>query len=158
MTQAGVNGSAAPPSPLLPDNAPVPAGQVPLQSLVDDVVGVYADGVELSINLGNTYGVPVLHYWQPDLLTRTPLDPGEEELLAVQGMDQMIYQSMRAFWALVRQDLPDGVIDISNAFDALDVPVLTDIVHVNEDGARAVAAAMYPAIVAASTPSSTLGP
>lgn len=37
-------------------------------------------------------------------------------------------------------------IDISTAYDALDGPVLADLVHVNEDGARAVAAAMYPAI------------
>lgn len=148
MTTAGITPSDAAPSPLLPANAPVPAGQVPLDGLVQDVVGVYGDGIELAINLGNAYGVPVLHYWQPDLLTRTPLDPGEEELLATQGLDEMIYASMRAFWTRVRAALPDGVIDISTAFDQLDVPVLTDIVHVNEDGARAVAAAMYPAIVA----------
>lgn len=155
---AGISGSDAPPSPLLPENAPVPAGQVPLDGLVDDVVGVYADGIELSITLGNAYDVPVLHFWQPDLLSRTPLDPGEEELLPVQGMDPFIYQSMRAFWSRVRDRLPDGVTDISSAFDQLDGPVLSDIVHVNEDGARAVAAAMYPTITATLTPTSTLGP
>lgn len=151
LTAAGI-GTAAPPSPLLPANAPVPAGLVPLDRLVENVVNVYGDGVELAINLGNAYGIPVLHYWQPDLLTRTPLDPGEEELLEVQGMDEMIYQSSRAFWTRVRAALPEGVIDISGAFDQLDVPVLTDIVHVNEDGARAVAAAMYPSIVASAPP------
>ncbi|MBL8774605.1 MAG: SGNH/GDSL hydrolase family protein [Acidimicrobiales bacterium] len=149
MTATGITPSDAAPSPLLPANAPVPAGEVSLDDLVQDIVGVYGDGIELSINLGNAYGVPVLHFWQPDLLTRTPLDPGEEELLAVQGMDEMIYGSLRAFWARVRAALPEGVIDISTAFDQLDVPVLSDIVHVNEDGARAVAAAMYPSIAAA---------
>ena len=152
LVAAGVAGSDAPPSPLSPDNAPRPAGEVPLDRLVRDVVDVYADGIELSINLGNAYGVPVVHFWQPDLLTRTPLHPGEEELLEVQGMDELIYQSMRAFWARVRQALPPGVNDISDAYDAIEVPVLSDIVHVNEDGARAVAAAMYP-VIAQYTPS-----
>src|SRR5690606_14403447 len=148
MVAAGI-GTPEPPSPLLPEHAPVAAGQVPLDRLVQNVVDVYADGIELSITLGNAYGFPVLHFWQPDLLTRTRIDPGEEALLEVQGMDEMIYQSMRAFWSLVRQNLPEGSIDIADAFDGLDGPVLTDIVHVNEDGAAAVAAAMYPSITAA---------
>lgn len=156
MVAAGISGSEAPPSPLVSANAPVPAGHVPLDRLVEDVVNVYRQGIELSIGLGSAYGVPVVHYWQPDLLTRSPLDPDERDLLSIQGMDELIYQSMRAFWARVRAALPEGVVDISGAFDQLDVPVLTDIVHVNEDGARAVAAAMYPSIVASAPP--TAGP
>lgn len=148
MVAAGI-GTPEPPSPLRPEHAPVPAGQVPLDALVANIVDVYADGIELATTLGNAYGVPVLHYWQPDLLTRTPLHPGEEPLLEIQGMDEMNYQTMRAFWALVRENLPEAAIDISNAFDALEVPVLTDIVHVNEDGALAVATAMYPTITSA---------
>jgi lysophospholipase L1-like esterase len=152
MVAAGLGGSAAPPSPLNAGNEARPAGLVPLDDLVRDVIDVYTQGVGLSNTLAGAYDIPLLHFWQPDLLYRTPLDPGEEALLDIQGMDTMIYQSMRAFWARVRDSLPDGTIDITTAFDALPGPVLSDTVHVNEDGARAVAAAMYPSISAAMPP------
>lgn len=146
MTEAGISPSDAPPAPLIEGHDPVPAGQVPLDQLVANVVDVYGQGVELARTLAGANGIPVLHFWQPDLLTRTPLAPGEQTLLEIQGMDPLIYESMRAFWARVRAELPEGVIDIAGAYDALTVPVLSDVVHVNEDGARAVAAAMYPSV------------
>ena len=146
MTEAGIAGSDAPPSPLIEGHEPVPAGTLALDRLVANVVDVYAQGQGLARTLADAYGIPVLHFWQPDLLTRTPLDPGEEALLEIQGMDPLIYDSMRAFWARVRAELPEGTVDIADAFDGLTGPVLSDIVHVNEDGARAVAAAMYPSI------------
>lgn len=139
-------GTAAPPSPLIAGNDPVPAGDIPLDRLVDDVTDVYRQGVELADALGSANGFEVLHFWQPDLLSREPLDPGEQALVPSQFTDEFIFASVKAYRAMLLTRLPPETIDISTAYDALDGPVLADLVHVNEDGARAVAAAMYPAI------------
>lgn len=142
-------GTAAPPSPLIAGDDPVPAGDIPLARLVDAVTDVYRQGVDLADDLGAANGFEVLHFWQPDLLSREPLDPGEQALVAPQLTDEFIFASMKAYRERLVAELPAETIDVSTAFDALDVPVLADLVHVNEDGARAVAAAMYPAIGAA---------
>lgn len=142
-------GNAAPPSPLIAGDEPVPAGDVPLDRLVDNVTDVYREGVGLADDLGSAHGIDVLHFWQPDMFSREPLDPGEQALVPSQFTDEFIFASVKAYRERLLAELPAETIDISTAFDGLTVPVLSDLVHVNEDGARAVAAAMYPAIGAA---------
>jgi lysophospholipase L1-like esterase len=129
-----------PPSPLAARPARKPAT---VAGIVDDIVGVYGQGVDLSRALGERYGFEVAHFWQPDLYSKRPLDPAESELLSELALDPFRYETMVELSARVRQGLPSGVIELSGALDRLSGPVLTDFVHTNERGARAVAEAMF---------------
>ena len=146
IVSAGISPNNAPPSPLIEGHEPIPAGLLTVDQLVGSVVEVYGQGVGLARTLTAAYGIPVLHFWQPDLFTRTPLDPGEEALFESQGLDPLMYGTLRAFWGRVRAALPEGVIDVASVYDSIEGPILSDVVHANEVGALAVATAMYPAI------------
>jgi hypothetical protein len=128
-----------PPSPL----QPVDANPLTARSLTSDIVGVYDQGVQLSRMLGQRYGVPVTHFWQPEIYSRRPLDPGERALFPGLGLDQYRYETIAALLREVRASLPAGVVDISNSLDSVHGPVFSDSAHINEVGGHAVAEAMY---------------
>jgi lysophospholipase L1-like esterase len=132
------------PAPLLPERAEANTPPITTDTLVADVVDVYRQGIELSLALSERYGFDVVHFWQPDLYSRQPLDPGEEELLEHLALDEFRFETMVALNERIRAELPDEAVDISDAYDDVDGPVLSDYVHTNEAGARAVAEAMYP--------------
>ena len=114
-----------------------------MDAIVGDTVGVYRQGIELSRALADRYGFRVANFWQPDLYSKRPLDPEEVELFPIAGIDQVRYEAMAKVSSRARQALPGGVVDISDALDHLSGPILSDNVHTNERGARAVAEAMY---------------
>jgi hypothetical protein len=132
--------TADPPAPLglHPETKPVSAQQV-----VDDTVNVYRQGVDLGITLAGRYGFEILHFWQPDIYSKAPLDPGELELFPTLSLTPERHEMLRNLGFRVRGALPPDTIDISDALNGVDGPVLTDIVHLNEVGGRAVAEKMY---------------
>lgn len=135
-------GSAEPPSPLgsVPDLGRPPSAD----AVIDALHEVYGRGIGLADALGAQYGVPVAHFWQPDLFNTVELAPGEQEVVERLGMDAFQYEAIARISRAVVERLPDGSIDLSSAFAASDEPVLTDQAHTNELGARLVAQAMYP--------------
>ena len=89
------------------------------------------------------YGFDLVHFWQPQLYSKKPLDPGELELFPRLSLTPERHALMAALSARVAAALPPGVIDISDALDRAVGPVMTDVAHVNEVGGRAVAESMY---------------
>jgi hypothetical protein len=133
--------SDQPPAPLVASESA--GGLQQVADVVDDVTSVYGQGVELSEAMGQHGGFPVAHFWQPDLYSKSPLDPGEEQLLEPLALDLPRYQAMSALSLRIREALPASTVDLSGSLDDVDGPVLADTVHINEVGARAVAEAMY---------------
>lgn len=115
----------------------------------DDVVqavnSVYAQGMDVASAMGERHGFDAMWFWQPTLFTKQPLHPGEQLLMSRLGLDQFRFDSMAAMSDQITQNLPDNVVDISDALDATSGPVIADNVHINEEGARAVADAMFEA-------------
>jgi lysophospholipase L1-like esterase len=130
-----------PPSPLV--ERPSDDGPLTVDSLVHDIVDVYGQGIGVSEALADQYGFEVAHFWQPDIYSKAPLHPGEQELLEPLGLDPFRYDAMTGLSARIRTALPPGVLDIADALDEVPGPVLADQVHVNEAGGRAVAQAMF---------------
>lgn len=139
-----LTGSDQPPAPI----TPVPdLGRPPrANAVIDALVDAYGRGVELATALGDHYGIPVLHFWQPDLFNKVELVAGEEEVVERLGMDAFRYEAVARIARAIVPRLPGAAIDLSHAYDGIDEPVLTDQVHTNELGARLVAEAMYEPI------------
>lgn len=139
-------------SGLIPDGTdelPAPLGQdradgpPTVDRLVEAVHDTYRTGMELSCALSGQYGFEVYHFWQPTLYSKSPLDPGEAELLPQVGLSGTRRAIMAEVSSRVAEGLPARVIDISDALDAADGPVLADLSHTNEEGAALVADAMF---------------
>jgi hypothetical protein len=134
----GATADAPSPLGLRPVTKPVTA-----QRVVDDTVAVYKQGFDLGNALATRYGFDEVHFWQPDLYSKEPLDPGELELYPTLALTPERHQMLRNLGVRIRGALPPDVIDISGALDGVRGPVLTDIVHLNEVGGHAVAEKMY---------------
>jgi hypothetical protein len=137
-----VTGNVDPPPPIgdLPALGPPPP---PISDTIDAVIDVYEEGITLSRRLAIGDGVPVRHFWQPDLFSRRELAPGEQAILEPLHLDARRYGALREIDTATRDRLPEDVVDLGDAFDVTDEAVLTDQVHTNELGAHLVAAAMY---------------
>lgn len=136
-----LTGTDEPPAPV----TPVPdLGSPPdANAVIDALLATYGQGIELARALGDEYDVPVMHFWQPDLFNKDDLAPGEEVVVDRLGMDQFQYDAIARLSRSVVARLPDGVIDITDAFDGTEEAILTDQAHTNELGAHLVAEAMY---------------
>jgi lysophospholipase L1-like esterase len=133
--------SDEPPAPLSP---PPPVGRPPgVDDVVSGVMRVYGQGLDLAHRLTAADELPVVHFWQPDLFNTDELAPGEQEVVEALGLDDFRYGALHDLGEAVADALPPGVVDISDAYDRSDEPVLTDQAHTNELGARLVAEAMY---------------
>ena len=77
-----------------------------IEDLVGDVTRVYGQGAELARALGDEYGFEVVHYWQPDIYSKQPLDPGEDELLPKLRLDPFRFDAVAGFGERVRAALP----------------------------------------------------
>lgn len=142
-----LTGTGAAPAPLV---AVPGVGRPPsAAATIEALMGVYQRGRELALALGEHYGIPVAHFWQPDLFNTTELEPGEREVVRDLGMDDFRYDAVARIARAAVESLPDGVIDLSDAYAGEDGPVLTDQAHTNELGARLVAEAMYPSLAPA---------
>ncbi|WP_421120178.1 hypothetical protein ACE2AJ_02210 [Aquihabitans daechungensis] len=111
------------------------------------VAAQYRRGVDRARSLAEEAGVPVLHFWQPSLETKrfAPSDQGGFERV------DLVPPAVGERWSTERHDAlvqsGTGAIDVSDALDDVEVPVLWDWAHTNELGARTVAEAMYPHLV-----------
>jgi hypothetical protein len=136
-----VNTDPPPPIGDLPEVGPPP----PLEDVAQAVVDVYAQGIRLAEDVSRSE-FPVLHFWQPDLFVKDELVEGEIELLDALRLDDRRFDGMRRMAEATRARLPEGVVDLADAYDGVDVPVLSDQVHTNELGARLVAEAIYESL------------
>ena len=86
--------------------------------LVRDVAAVYERSVGMARAVAEASEVPALFFWQPIK------DPSPR-------------------YVAIADELPEGVIDITDAYDGVSLPIFIDGGHTNELGARVVAEAMY---------------
>jgi hypothetical protein len=142
MVDAGVipGGSPEPPGPLRPPPAERP---YTADEISDAVIHTYAEGMELARDVATRRGFRTVHFWQPSIYSKQPLDPGESGRFGVVGIDDFSYEVVSRLHRKIVDELPAGVIDLGDALDDVQGPVLADSVHINERGAAAVAAAMF---------------
>lgn len=134
------DGTTELPAPLVPDGPPK---RPSTDLLVEAVHDAYQPGIELACALGAQYGFATQHFWQPTIYSKTPLDAGERALLPELGLQDGRIATMSAVSRRIADGLPDNVIDITNSLDPAEGPVLADLAHTNEQGARLVATAIY---------------
>lgn len=142
-----LTGSGEAPEPLVA--VPEPGTPPSAAATIEALMRVYQRGRELALAFGEHYGIPAAHFWQPDLFNTSPLEPGEREVVRDLGMDDFRYDAVARIARAAVASLPDGVIDLNDAFAGGDGPVLTDQAHTNELGARLAAEAMYPSLAPA---------
>ena len=92
-----------------------------------------------SLMTAAAYDVPVKYVWQPSRHTR------QFEATEPHG-DSVRENRSRLMAQIVRESLPDDVIDLSDALSDLDGPLFTDDVHHNERAARAIAEDLFEAV------------
>jgi hypothetical protein len=100
---------------------------------------IYGRGVELGSRLGNSYGFSSAFFWQPSVYTRQLVE-AEEPLRSVAGYDADAWTTATQ---IARDRMPGQVVDLSTTLDGIREPVMYDVVHTNERGARTIAAALY---------------
>jgi hypothetical protein len=112
-----------------------------------DAAYVHSRGVELASRLAASYGLETAFVWQPFLYSKR-IVPGERPVLGWLASDP---DAWRRAGHAARARLAPGVIDLSEALDAERAPVMYDLAHTNELGARIAARALYrklrPALV-----------
>jgi hypothetical protein len=105
----------------------------------------YFGNARLVRQLGSTYGARVFSFLQPHYATKKP-DPREipAELFGKNffGKDGG-YELTVAVSQLLRQRLPEYIVDISSALDDPKEPVMTDLAHHSELGAQMVAEQIF---------------
>lgn len=117
---------------------------------LDGVANAYSEAVARARRLGDEYGVTIINVWQPVVFSRTPTR-GEVAAIRAKGIDAFHQAVFARLFKEVRSELPEGVIDLSDAFNGAPT-VFYDEVHVNEAGATIVADEMAPVIVDALDP------
>jgi hypothetical protein len=101
--------------------------------------------MRLAHQLGTAYGARVFSFLQPHYAVKK-LDPRElppELLRRLFARDPWDYEAFTVLSQLVRQRLPEYMIDLSSALDDAKVPVMTDFVHHSEAGAEMVAEQIF---------------
>lgn len=115
----------------------LPGGEDPANQSDDlkvrRAVEQYAAGHEASERLLGSWGLPWVRFLQPNVAVRKRTVPGEGY-----ANEQMIPMA-RAF----RRAAPEGVIDLSAAFDEVDEPLYVDDVHTNRRGNEILAEVLY---------------
>lgn len=109
---------------------------LPFDEVPELVVDRYDRSRSLSRAAARAHGVPVRYFWQPTRYSR-PLVPSEPH------EDGDTENRNRYVEELMREHLPDDVIDVADALRVTDEPLFTDDVHHNEKGARLVAEEMF---------------
>lgn len=109
----------------------------------------YRMGVERARALGDEYGVPVVHFWQPALFTMPTTAPGNPTVYASDEIDPATAMVSGGFYREAAARSGVDPIDLMDIFDDADRPLFFDCCHTNEAGARLEAAAMYPYVTEA---------
>jgi lysophospholipase L1-like esterase len=100
---------------------------------------VYERGVDLAVNLSESYGFDTAFFWQPWIYSKGAVE-GEEAAYGSWGTHPA---SWRTAGNAARHQLGDPVVDLSDVLDDIDEPIMYDFVHTNEQGAAVVAEALY---------------
>lgn len=104
----------------------------------------YRMGVERARALGEEYGVPVVHFWQPALFTMPVDAPGNPTVYASDEIDPATAMAAGRSYREAAERSGVEPIDLMDIFDHAEQPLFFDCCHTNEAGARLEAAAMYP--------------
>lgn len=114
---------------------------------LDVVTGLAADqyrkGVERSKVLGDEFGVPVMHYWQPQLYTIPRDRPLVEDALEQWQIPADSHDDLGEVVDRIAEESGVDPIDLTGIYDDVEVPVFYDTSHTNEDGARIEAEAIW---------------
>lgn len=117
-------------------------GPAPAEKVIDLAAGQYRRGVEIGRRLAASYGIPVTHFWQPQINSKKH-QPFDSELLdRLNFTPEQVTRSAEVYDQVRKRSDVDPV-DISHVFDDLDEPVLFDWSHTNELGAQVVAEAIF---------------
>jgi hypothetical protein len=105
----------------------------------DAAAAVHRRGVDIIEHLAASYGFRPAFVWQPWIYSKG-VTAGEEPAVGSWGTDPAAWTTAGN---AARDGLHDSVIDLSDALDSADGPVMYDFVHTNERGAEIVAKALY---------------
>lgn len=103
----------------------------------------YRLGVDRARALGAEYGIPVVHFWQPHLVTIPPTSPGVATVSNNLHLDPDWFPHVERQYERDAQRSGVHPIDLTDIFDDADQPLFFDSGHTNEAGARIEAAAIY---------------
>ena len=116
----------------VPDVGPTPS----TEEAVAQASASYRHAHDMAGMVTGADGIPFVHVYQPNLLTRHTAVPEEPAANPEKA------RSVAAF----RAALPEGVVDLGAALDGTTEPVYYDEVHTNELGSRAIAGPLLDAI------------
>jgi lysophospholipase L1-like esterase len=104
-----------------------------------EAVRIHRRAVDLVQHLAAGYGFDTLFFWQPSLYSKK-VAPREGSVAGGWGERPAAW---RAMTAEARRRLQPPVIDLSDALNVVDEPVMVDYSHTNELGADVVARAIF---------------
>lgn len=110
------------------------------RAVADHAMARYARDLELARRVAEASDIEPIFVWQP-LLPSAPRRTGNTDALI--GEEDVFWRSMTK--AAVAQ-LPDDVIDLSDALDDVDRVVFKDVWHTNEHGSAVVAEQLFEEI------------
>lgn len=125
-----------------------PRRREPLPDPIERVEATMAEHrrpIDLARALSTAYGAEFLHAFQPSLYSLA-LTPAEDPVLDFIQQDHDDHAELAAVVDAARELLDPRTLDLSEALDDVERPVVYDWVHTNEDGARAVAEDLYAAL------------
>ncbi len=127
-----------------PDGGPAGARVIPscdgkrvaTGEVAEMAIDHYSRALDISRVSADAHGVDAFWFWQPSIYTRARPVEGEP-------LDEDGGAWSKEWWAAARAQLPEEVVDVAGALDALEEPVFFDSMHHNERGARVIAEEMY---------------
>ncbi len=109
----------------------------PADTLAGHAVDIYEAAIAHAGSIGARYGFDVAAFWQPCVYTKVRLVEDEPHIRDGFG------PGLGTVYAAATARLRGGTHVITGALDELDGPTMIDWCHTDEDGARAVATAIY---------------
>ena len=97
----------------------------------------YDSAMEVASRLLESYGIPSVQFWQPTILTKLPLDPGEE--IFIQGY----FDEHSTVYRKATEKIRPETVRLTRALDRAVGPVFIDPAHLNEQGNHMIATAMF---------------
>ncbi|MGB3409646.1 MAG: hypothetical protein WBA45_00505 [Microthrixaceae bacterium] len=105
----------------------------------------YRRGADLARRTGRSYGVPVVHIWQPQPFAKEP-NPADDELWKRLDFNPQWIGGSRATYDKIREDSGVNPVDLTHVFDDVRQPIFFDSSHTNELGAKIVATNIYESL------------
>lgn len=118
---------------------------VRVDEALPNMMAIYSEGMNLSLDIAERHNFEVVHFWQPSIYTKPELE-SEAAVWTVPGYRELDREWYDAMMNGAREQLPPGVIDIADALDGVTEPVMIDHFHTNELGARIVAERIFAEI------------